>query len=246
MTVGAYLSALRTMPLRDPLSVVGREPFLVLSPHPDDETLGLGGLIACAAAAGNPAHVAILTDGTGSHPNSTLYPAATLAALRRLETAAAVACLGLPAGRVTHLDYPDTRAPVEGQAFAEAVDRLVALVLDVEAATVFLTWERDPHCDHAAAALMARALRDALPAVALWFYPIWGWHLDAAATLDDPDPEGFRLDIAPWLPAKTRAIAAYASQMTDLIADDPGGFRFTEETLAPFLQPVETVFRVPR
>ena len=34
--------------------------------------------------------------------------------------------------------------------------------------------------------------------------------------------------------------------MTALTHDDPDGFRFTPDTLAPFLEPVETLFEVPR
>ena len=33
--------------------------------------------------------------------------------------------------------------------------------------------------------------------------------------------------------------------MTALIDDDPDGFRFTPEKLAPFLEPVEDFFEVP-
>ena len=55
----------------------------------------------------------------------------------------------------------------------------------------------------------------------------------------------FRIDVAPWHAAKQRAIAAHASQMTDLIDDDPEGFRFTPETIAPFLADVETIFEMP-
>jgi LmbE family N-acetylglucosaminyl deacetylase len=41
-------------------------PFVLLAPHPDDETLGGGVLIAEAIAAGRDVHVLLLTRGTGS------------------------------------------------------------------------------------------------------------------------------------------------------------------------------------
>ena len=50
---------------------------------------------------------------------------------------------------------------------------------------------------------------------------------------------GFRLDIARHLPAKRRAIAAHRSQTTDLIADDPAGFRMPPAFRALFDQPFE-------
>ena len=51
MTAGAYLDALRRLPVTAPQALMAGKPFLVLSPHPDDETLGLGGAIAAAEQA---------------------------------------------------------------------------------------------------------------------------------------------------------------------------------------------------
>ncbi len=245
MKVEAFLDALRAMPLAAPSAVTGGRPFVVLSPHPDDESLGTGGLIAAACGAGERAQVVILTDGSGSHPGSRAYGRDRLVALRRDEAERAAAHLGLPPGRLVHLGLPDTRAPTEGPLFDRAVDRIAAVLAEAGAATLFVTWRRDPHCDHEAADAMARALRRRDPGLKLWSYPIWGWHLDPAAEVDEPPPSGFRLDIAPWLPAKRAAVAAHASQMTDLIADDPQGFRFDERTIAPFTGPFEYVFEVP-
>jgi LmbE family N-acetylglucosaminyl deacetylase len=41
--------------------------------------------------------------------------------------------------------------------------------------------------------------------------------------------------VTSWLDAKRAAIAAHASQMTDLIDDDPLGFHFDAASVAPFL-----------
>ena len=142
-----------------------------------------------------------------------------------------------------HIRY--LRTETEGPLFEGTLDRLAEIVDRARAKHVFVTWERDPHCDHEAAAAMARALRRRRPGLGLWFYPIWGWHLHAETPLAAPAPKGCRIDISPWLAAKHAAIRAHASQMTDLIDDDPGGFRFDERTLAPFLQPSEYYFEVP-
>ena len=91
------LRALERLPWRDRDEIVGAAPLLVLAPHPDDESLGCGGLIAESCARGRDVHVAILTDGTGSHPSSPSYPAPRLRALRQREALAAVEALGLGA-----------------------------------------------------------------------------------------------------------------------------------------------------
>ena len=245
MRVEAFLQALRDLPLTSPSTITGGRPVVVLSPHPDDESLGAGGLIAAACGAGERVDVVVLTDGSGSHPRSRLYPRERLVAVRRAECAQAVAHLGLPEGRVTHFDLPDTQAPTSGPAFEAAVDRIVEIVDASGAAAMLVTWGRDPHCDHEAADLMARAVRARRPTLRLWSYPIWGWHLDPAAEIDEPTPRGFRLDVSPWLAAKRAAIQAHASQMTDLIGDDPEGFRFQERTIAPFVGRHEVFFAVP-
>ncbi len=238
-------AAWRALPLIAPTAWTHGAPLVVLSPHPDDETLGTGGLIAAARGAGHAVHVVIVTDGAGSHPRSQSYPASRLVALRKRESATAATLIGLSPAEITHLDLPDTRAPTDGPDFDAAVARILSIVRETRARTLLATWRHDPHCDHEAVAAMARAVREAHPGTALWSYPIWGWHLPDGTVVDEGRPQGFRLDIAPWLPRKRAGIAAHASQMTDLIADDPDGFRFTEATLAPFVQPFETVFEVP-
>ncbi len=213
--------------------------------RPDDETLGAGGLIAAACERGQRVEVVLLTDGSGSHPNSRAYPRDRLVALRKNEIEQAGLALGLPAGRLTCLDLTDAHAPTSGPLFDGAVARIGEIVAATGATTVFVTWRHDPHCDHEAAAQMALALRHQNPALKLWSYPIWGWHLAPETLIDAPPPEGVRFDISPWIDRKHAAIAAHRSQMTDLIDDDPEGFHFTPVTLAPFLRSYEFFVEVP-
>ena len=239
MRVGDYLAFLRCLPFGTVRDLTAGEPFLVLSPHPDDETLGCGGLLAAAGKAGIAAHVVILTDGAASHPGSRSYPAARLTALRHDEARRAVACLGVPDDRLRFLDLPDAATPSEGPTFDAAVDAIVGIARECGAATLFVTWGHDPHCDHETAFAMAKVVKTRLAAVRpgcrLWAYPVWGLHLAPDAAIDLDRPKGLTLDIASEREAKLRAIECYASQMTDLIADDPDAFRFTPAQLAPFL-----------
>ena len=244
MTAGEFLAALTQLPPGSLHDITVGGPFVVLSPHPDDETLGAGGLIAAACHAGQRPEVVVITDGAGSHPRSQAYPAHRLIELRQAEVAAAGALLGLPAAGMHHLGLPDTRAPSSGPEFEAAVQAILERCRTIGAETLFVTWDGDPHCDHEATARMARAVRLRMPELRLWAYPIWGWHLDPALPLDHAPPSGFRLDIAMHQIVKRNAIAAHVSQMTGLIDDDPEGFRFTEATLAPFLGPFEYFIEV--
>lgn len=245
MLVRDYLAAVEALPFAPLEEIAGPGSFVVLAPHPDDETLGCGGLIAMACERGYHVEVVVLTDGSGSHPNSPSYPPERLAAVRRAEVQAAGRALGLQSGHITFLDVRDTQAPTSGPAFDHAVADIEAVVRAAAASTLFVTWRHDPHCDHEAAALAAATVAARVAGLHLWEYPIWGLHRSPETHLDASPPSGFRLDIAPDLEAKRTAIASHRSQMTALIADDPEGFRFTEATLAPFLLPVER-FLEPR
>ena len=215
---------------------------LVAAPHPDDESLGCGGLLSLLADAGQHPHVLVLTDGSRSHTQSPSYPAARLAALREGETLRALTELGLPACAAQFLRFGDCALPAEHTAaFADAVsllrDRLTAIRPD----TLLVPWRRDPHCDHQATwRLMRTAWRDAAPFSRWLEYPVWAWTQasgDAAPRADEAS--AWRLDISPVLARKARAIAQHRSQLGEIIDDDPTGFALQHEVLTYFLQPWE-------
>lgn len=99
----------RALPTGTLEEVVGSATCLVLAPHPYDESLGCGGLIAACCAAGRPQVVAILTDSSGSHPGSRAYPPQRLAAIRKQEVTAAIGHLGMSAERLILLGATDGR-----------------------------------------------------------------------------------------------------------------------------------------
>lgn len=211
---------------------------MILAPHADDESLGCGGLIAELAANGRPPMVVIVTDGTGSHPLSIEYPARRLRALRESETLRAAAILGVPADHVIFLRLRDTAAPRSGPDFESAVATIEHLMRRHGTDVICAPWLHDPHGDHEAVQLIARA-SCARTGALLFSYPVWGWLLDDDTLLPVESISGWRLDIRRHLELKHKAIAAHASQYSDLIADDPSGFRLPTELLAAFDSPYE-------
>ncbi len=90
--------------------------LLVVSPHPDDETLCCAGVIQRVLAAGGHASIVWLTSGDGSELDLLIIERALrihpekmrdLAAKRMHEARAAAAILGVPPGRQFFLGYPD-------------------------------------------------------------------------------------------------------------------------------------------
>ena len=224
------LAAFEALPETPDDTMIGEQP-LILAPHPDDESLGCGGLIAAACAAGRPPVVAILTDGAASHPGSRAYPPPALARLRQAEALRAVAILGLPPERLVFLDFADAEMPKQGAAFDAAAARLSALAKEQDCGAVIGPWACDPHCDHEAGAALAAAVA-AASGLPLRSYPVWGWLLPPEHLLEEPRKGGWRFMMTGWLEAKRQALAAHESQYGALITDAPNGFELPAALLA--------------
>ena len=219
--------------------------LVVVAPHPDDESLGCGGLIAEACAKRVAVRLVVVSDGVGSHPNSRRYPPAALRDVREAETTAAAAHLGLAADAIEFLRLPDTKVPRDGPLADAARATICAASRAVSAAAVCVTWDRDPHCDHEAAAALVDGCGAGLGGARVLAYPVWGWTLPPDVDVG-PAPRGVRLDVARHLGAKAAAIAAHRSQTTDLVDDDPDGFRLAPALLAHFEVPYEILLDVSR
>ncbi len=204
-----------------------RRRWLILVPHPDDETLGAGQLICALCDAGRPPQIVYLTDGAASHPHSASWPPARLAARRRREACAALRDLmGPRSPRPLFLDWPDAHPWREGDAvFERTARRLASLMRRAQLSAIAATWLHEPHCDHAAAAALAKAAARSLrPRPDFYGYLVWGW--DA--------PEAARLSSAPAIVLapqprhrlrRRRALTRHRSQLGAVITDSPKGFR---------------------
>lgn len=216
---------------------------VVLAPHPDDEALGCGGLLALLADFKQRAHVIVMTDGCRSHPRSRAYPAARLAALRGAESLAALATLGYPPSAVTFMGFDDGALPACGMAaFEEAAARLRELLIQQSPDTIVVPWRRDSHADHQSTWQLCRAAASELSLTFRWLeYPVWAW---SPAGDDDQPPLAceamvWLLDIATAQKRKLQAIAQYGSQLGTVIDDDVSGFILQPSMLAHFTKPWE-------
>jgi len=236
-TARSFLAAAEALPFRALDAILAPGGVVVLAPHPDDESLGCGGLLA-AAAAGRAAAVIFVSDGGASHRNSRRYPRGLLCRLREEEALAALAALGLPPGAAHFLRLEDAAVPCSGAAFDTALSTILGVVQAAGAGTLLATWQHDPHRDHQATHAMAAAVAQRIPGLRHLAYPVWGHSLPPETALPGA-PRGARLEISAHLPAKRRAIRAHRSQTTRLIDDDPEGFMLDAAMLARFDRPFE-------
>lgn len=229
--------AFATLPER-----LGTGGLVVVAPHPDDESLACGGLIAEACSEERPARIIVVSDGTGSHPASKTHPKARLRLLREEETRQAARELGLDPRHIEFLRLPDRYVPRDGRSADEAIEKIRACAIEVGAEAIFASWRHDPHCDHQASYRLARSVQRSLPTVRLYEYSVWGSALPPETQIERVC-DGFRIPLGPRaLAKKRRAIAAHRSQTTDLIRDDPNGFRLTADDLVRFEHPFEAFF----
>lgn len=232
------LERVKLLPEIDLAKVIKNQPLLVVAPHPDDESLGCGGMIVEAGKLGGRVHIVVVTDGARSHPQSRTHPKDRLRSIRRSEAIEAASVLGVPADQVSFLDVPDGYAPRSGAAARAIGQRLASLARDVSAKTIFTSWNFDSHPDHVAAYAYACMAAEKVGAT-LFSYPVWAWMLPPRTIVPNIHLKGFSIDISASMAIKRAAVLQHRSQTTAMIADDPMGFTLSDDHLQAMITPRE-------
>jgi LmbE family N-acetylglucosaminyl deacetylase len=184
-----------------PLWEPPRMDTLVISPHPDDETLGAGGLIASLCSQGIKVNVVAVTEGENAYDDGI-----DIREVRELEQNAALARLGVAAASVHRFRMTDSGV-------AENEQRLIQLLLPQVSETthVVAPWQKDFHPDHEACgrAAVSVARSKAAPLTSYFF---WTWHRGTVELL-----EGLQLVVFPIgteeRRAKHEALLCHRSQL---------------------------------
>ncbi|GGQ75439.1 PIG-L deacetylase family protein [Couchioplanes azureus] len=179
--------------------------ILVVSPHPDDETVGCGGALRLHVLAGAEVRVVFLTSGeAGGHG---LGPDETRRT-REAEAAAAAAALGLAGIEFWRL--PDGRLTATRATSA----RLSELISTFRPDVIYVPHDGEQHPDHRAAARLVHRATARLDGGAarprVLMFEVW----TPLGELDE------LVDISPVIDAKLTAIRLYASQCRVLRFDD--------------------------
>jgi LmbE family N-acetylglucosaminyl deacetylase len=161
-----------TLRYAPPFRWPGTDRIVVVSPHPDDETLGVGGLIAMAVDRSLPVVVLSVTNGEAA------YSLDDLASVRRKELATALAFLGDEASITHHyLDLPDG-----GLDRCEIELRNIVRHFLVPGDLVLCPLVDDGHSDHQATATASLEAAHQVGAYVRCF-PIWAWqHHDMSSS----------------------------------------------------------------
>ena len=173
-----------------------RGRVLALAPHPDDETLGCGGVLIRHREQEDPVRVVFVTDGAAGDPSG-YYSGGNYLELRRDEARRAGAILGVH--DLIFWNYPDGRLS-EARDLAE---RLAVLFETYRPDIIYRPSTREIHPDHWALGMAAEeARRHYSPAVGDFCYEIW-------ATVYPTNV----IDISGVWERKQQAIEQYQSQL---------------------------------
>lgn len=239
-TEQVWAKALATRVL-EPLDVDGGlqgiTRVVVLAAHPDDETLGVGGLVHRAHGAGLRVTLVVATDGDRSHPHSPTTSPAELAELRRAEVASALDLLA-PGAAPQFLGLADGDLAAQQDT---VTDRLVEVIgLDGPHCLLVAPWRHDGHTDHDAAGRAAAAAAHRTDA-RLVEYPIWLWHWGTPQDVPWSSARGVSLTSADRA-TKAAAAAAHLTQTAPLSPAPGDEALLSPGVLAHFARDTEVVF----
>jgi LmbE family N-acetylglucosaminyl deacetylase len=202
-----WLAAFGDRPLPT-LDVTHCPQLIVVAPHPDDETLGLGTLIAQLAASGIPVQVISVSDGGAAHPGDSPSDRLRMETTRRYEMRRATGFLRTPPP--TSLGLPDGK-------LTDHEDKLTGMLTEIlegaaPATWCAATWRGDGHPDHEAVG-RAAAQACARTSAVLLEYPVWMWHWALPADPAVPWHQAYSVPAPGWATEhKRRAARFYRSQ----------------------------------
>jgi LmbE family N-acetylglucosaminyl deacetylase len=175
--------------------------LLVIAPHPDDETLAVGGLIAAQRAKGLEVIVAAVTDGENAYPD---FPG--LGDLRSGEQREALKRLGVDADNIVRLRLSDSDVASQEPALIEQLMPLVS-----RSTSIVAPWRGDFHPDHEACGRAAEEVARRTGARLISYF-FWTWHRGTTGILRDLTLRSFPLNDELLL-AKSEALLCHRSQL---------------------------------
>lgn len=179
--------------------------ILVISPHPDDESIGCGGTLRRHVLEGDTVQVVFLTSGErGGHGRSR----EDTMRIREQEAREAAAILGLAEIEFWRVPNGSLRMT------KKLIDRLSSRLNEWPADIIYTTHDREMHPEHRAAARLVRRAVSGLSAKTakpkVFMFEVW----TPLQRMDEI------VDITPYIEAKREAIRAHQSQCEVMGFDD--------------------------
>jgi LmbE family N-acetylglucosaminyl deacetylase len=183
----------------DLASITSIKKILVLAPHVDDETIGLGGTILNAVSNGTEVHCIYITDGSQSVSGLSKEE---LMRTRKQEADKVQEILGIHT--IKYFEQPDGKVTVNQQ----VVNKLAKYIKEFNPDLIFTTTFIDCHPDHVAT---ARILANSLELIN-YTGEIWSYEINCPM---DPSYINRIVDITKHYEKKNAALSVFKSQSID-------------------------------
>lgn len=147
---------------------------LIISPHPDDEVFGCGGLMKTLIQSGKHVELVVLSKGEAVHkhccPNDEEHIVFTRAKL----TDRANGLLGLSSNQIHRLDFPDGDF-VSAENRTDLITALDELIKEINPTEVFIPHPYENSPDHVSATRIVEAILEDV-SVPIFYYCVWTWY----------------------------------------------------------------------
>jgi LmbE family N-acetylglucosaminyl deacetylase len=180
-----------------------KENLVVISPHPDDDVLGAGGVMIEAAEKGRAVFSVTVTDGRSSPRQGPPISDEDLVVLRQKESMAALKVTGAAGG----FYFLKRSSELEGEGGRGVAGDLRDLFESLLPSEVFLPAPYERHRTHIRCTRLAvEALRSSAgPRPSLWGYSLWGNFFGGKKRV--------ARDITPFIRKKVEAVLAHTTQI---------------------------------
>lgn len=148
-----------------------RTRTLIIAPHPDDEIIGCGGLIARLVELGHTPTVIILSGGGKSHEGCCTIDEKDLISERRRLTLQAADIVGLPHEHIYFLDFRDGSISEDDKANMEKLQKTVD---KINPQMILVPHTGEGWSDHLATRRIGLTL--AGRGTEVWEYCVWMWY----------------------------------------------------------------------
>jgi LmbE family N-acetylglucosaminyl deacetylase len=206
---------LRHLLLRLPSRKLPLGNLLVVAPHPDDEILGLGGVILSNIHHGHLVDILYLTDGEGAN----VHPDRERVRAERMKMTEAVRLsIGLSPEHLHRFRLPDGGVPKTNDSqFESLAQRLANLIDRLEPDYILVTHPLDywPFDHPLAAALVQASLKKSRHQPVLYGYWVWAWYNLRPWHFGRLPSETIVADVGPWSETKRALMELYLRPRTE-------------------------------
>lgn len=189
-----------------------KKKILVVAAHPDDEVLGCGGTVARLAKEGNEVFTLILAEGVTSRYDKA-NSSASISQVNKLreQSIKANTILGVRQGAIFHSSFPDNR--FDSVSLLDIVKAVELVKEKVQPDAIFTHFRLDLNIDHRITYTAVITATRPLPKECV--KEIYSFEVLSSTEYSYPvhfSPQVF-IDISKYLPAKLKAISAYALEL---------------------------------